>query len=75
MPGTLNLVPGGVKAQARQALQNLVACLEESGASLDSVLKCTCMLDNINDFEAFNEVRTTIRILGNDIAFIVRGTK
>ncbi len=50
------IVAGGIKAQTRQSLLNLKAILEQAGASLDSVLKTTCFLSDMNDFADFNYV-------------------
>ncbi len=47
---------GGVREQTRQSLLNLKAVLEQSGASLDTVLKTTCFLAKMEDFSVFNEV-------------------
>ncbi len=63
-PQTMAFVEGGIKEQARQALANLKAILEESGASLESVLKTTCLLSNMENFAAFNDVYT--EVFGND---------
>jgi len=49
----------GVQEQARQALNNVKAILEEAGASLDHVLKTTVFLKDMNDFAAVNEVYST----------------
>lgn len=57
---TMAFVEGGIKEQALQSLLNLKAVLEEAGASLDSVLKTSCFLSDMNDFVAFNEVYTEI---------------
>ncbi len=65
-PQTMSFVEGGIKEQARQSLANLKAVLEASGASLDSVLKTTCLLADMEDFVAFNEVYT--EIFGTDNA-------
>lgn len=46
----------GVEAQARQAMQNIAAVLEEAGASFDDVVKTTVLLADIDDFAAVNEV-------------------
>jgi 2-iminobutanoate/2-iminopropanoate deaminase len=51
-----SLVPGGVQAEARQALANLAALLEGEGASLADVVKTTVLLRHIDDFDAVNEV-------------------
>jgi len=55
-PGTLQVVPGGVAAEARQALENIRAILERHGAGLDDVVKCTVFLADMKDWPAFNEV-------------------
>ncbi len=49
---------GGVREQTRQSLLNVKAVLEQSGASLDTVLKTTCFLAKMEDFAVFNEVYT-----------------
>ena len=60
VPETMQFVEGGVKEQARQSLENLKAVLETSGASLDTVLKTTCFLSDMENFVAFNEVYTEV---------------
>jgi reactive intermediate/imine deaminase len=55
-PGTLELVPGGLAAEARQALENIKASLEAGGYSMRDVVKCTVMLADIGEWAAFNEV-------------------
>lgn len=47
---------GGIEAQSEQALRNLQAILEASGASLAQVVKTTCFLADMGDFNAFNAV-------------------
>jgi len=44
-----------VADQTRQCLRNVEAILESEGLSLDDVLKTTVFLDDIEDFDAFNE--------------------
>lgn len=53
-PGTGALVPGGIGPETRQALTNLQAALERAGGSMDSVLKCTVFLADIEDWAAMN---------------------
>ena len=55
-PGTRQLVPGGIEAETRQALENVKANLEAHGSSLDRAVKCTVFLADINDFEAMNRI-------------------
>ncbi|MFC4360569.1 Rid family detoxifying hydrolase [Halobium salinum] len=44
-----------VARQTEQCLDNVAAILESEGLSLDDVLKTTVFLDDIDDFDAFNE--------------------
>lgn len=53
------LVPGGVRAEVRQTLENIRAVLDASGSSLSRVVKCTVFLADIADFAAMNEVYRT----------------
>ena len=55
-PGTLELVPGGMQAEARQTLENIKATLEAHGYSMRDVVKCTVMLADIAEWATFNEV-------------------
>ena len=50
------LVPGGIRAEVRQTLENIRGVLEASGSSLSRVVKCTVFLADIADFAAMNEV-------------------
>lgn len=50
------LVPGGIQAEARQALNNVKATLEKYGSSMDRVAKCTVFLADIKDYNDFNEI-------------------
>ncbi len=47
---------GGIKEQARQALQNVSAILEEAGLSMANVVKTTVFLANMDDFAEMNGV-------------------
>lgn len=51
--GTL---PQGVKAQARQAIQNIETVLAAAGCTLADVVKTTVFLADMNDFAAINEI-------------------
>ena len=55
-PATNALVEGDIKAQTRQVLRNLEEILRAGGASLNSVIKTTVFLKDMNDFAAMNEV-------------------
>ena len=58
VPGTLQLVDGGIVAETRQTLENIKATLTEFGSSMDEVVKCTVLAD-INEWSAMNEVYRT----------------
>ena len=55
-PGTLKLVPGGIKEEAKQTMTNIKTTLEAHGYSLRDVVKCTVMLADIAKWGDFNEV-------------------
>lgn len=55
-PATGELVPGGVAAEARRALQSLAAVLAEAGCGLEHVVKTTIYLVRMDDFAAVNAV-------------------
>ena len=59
-PATGELVGGSVMDQARQALQNILAILQEAGCSPSSVVKTTVYLRNLDDFAAVNEVYAAV---------------
>lgn len=59
LPGTTELAPGGIRGQARQAMDNIKAILERNGSAMDKVVKCTVMMADIAEWPAFNEVYVT----------------
>ena len=56
VPGKLELAPGGIQAEARQAMQNIDAILKRHGSSLADAVKCTVFLTDMKEWPAFNEV-------------------
>jgi 2-iminobutanoate/2-iminopropanoate deaminase len=55
-PESGEIVGGDIGVQTRRVLDNLKAILEAGGMELKHVLKCTCFLQNMEDFPAFNSV-------------------
>ena len=51
-----NMVPGGIKEQTKQVLENVKAVIEAGGSSLDRVVKATVFLKDLNDFAGMNEI-------------------
>ena len=81
VPGaaTPTLVEGGAAEQLRQALANAATLLQESGATMQQVVKGTLFLMDVADFAACNEewmsafdaprpTRSTIQIAGLPMA-------
>ena len=59
VPGTLDLVPGGIQGETRQTLDNIKAVAEHFGSSMDKIVKCTVFLADIAEWGAMNEVYKT----------------
>lgn len=55
-PATGNVQGATMAEQAEQVLKNLQAVLTAAGASLDTVVKTTCFITNMDEFASFNEV-------------------
>ncbi len=53
---TGKVAEGGIAEQTRQSLENIKAILTEAGYTLDNVVKTTCLLSDMANFKAFNEV-------------------
>ncbi|MGH6925012.1 MAG: RidA family protein [Propylenella sp.] len=56
VPGKMELVKGGMEAEARQTMENIGAVLKENGLSFDAVFKCTVMLADMSKWAEFNRV-------------------
>lgn len=55
-PASGQLVEGDVAQQTKRVMQSLQAILEAAGASLQTVVKTTVFLQDMNDFAAMNAV-------------------
>jgi len=55
----LQLAPGGIRAETRAALDHVRRIVEANGSSMDRVIKCTCMLADMSEWQAMNEVYVT----------------
>jgi 2-iminobutanoate/2-iminopropanoate deaminase len=55
-PASGTVVEGDVTMQTHQVLKNIGAILNEAGYSYSDVVKSTCLLANMDDFKAMNEV-------------------
>lgn len=52
---TGKLVPGGIVPETIKALENIKNLLRVAGSQIDNVIKCTVLLDDINDFAVVNQ--------------------
>jgi 2-iminobutanoate/2-iminopropanoate deaminase len=59
LPGTRNMVQGGVAAETRQTLENIRTVLTAAGTDFAHVVKCTVFLADIADYAAMNAVYAT----------------
>ena len=55
-PATGQIVEGGIKEQTEQVMKNIEAILESAGYTFKDVIKSTCLLSDMDNFVAMNEV-------------------
>lgn len=55
-PETMKVVDGGIQEQTMRVMKNIGAILEAAGYNFSNVVKCTCLLSEISNFKAMNEV-------------------
>ena len=55
-PAAGKIVATDIEGQAEQCCKNVAAVLEAAGASMQDVVKTTCFLADIADFQQFNAV-------------------
>ncbi len=55
-PATGKVVEGGITAQTEQVMRNIEAILAEAGYTFNDVVKSTCLLSDMENFAAMNEV-------------------
>lgn len=54
-PATSKVVEGGIKEQTQQVLENIGEILNAAGYDFGHVVKTTCLLSSMSDFQAMNE--------------------
>jgi 2-iminobutanoate/2-iminopropanoate deaminase len=55
-PKTKSIISGNFEEEVETIMNNLKSLLEEMGSSLDSLLKVTVFLTDMNEFSRFNDV-------------------
>jgi len=58
-PAPGKMAEGGIKEQTLQVMKNIGAILHEAGLDYGHVVKCTCLLSDMDNFAAMNEVYAT----------------
>lgn len=53
---TMKVVEGGIQEQTEQVLKNIGAILHEAGYEYSDVVKSTCLLSDMANFKAMNEI-------------------
>ena len=53
---TGTVVEGGIEAQTEQVMKNIEAILKAAGYTFQDVIKSTCLLSDMANFKAMNEV-------------------
>ncbi len=53
------LVTGGIQAETKQTMNNIKGTLKANGYNMNQLVKCTVMLDDMAEWQAFNEVYVT----------------
>lgn len=56
VPGTQEIVAGGVAEQTRQTLENIRSAVRAAGATMSDVAECTVFLVDMRDYGAMNAV-------------------
>lgn len=56
IPESGKLVEGGIREQTQQVLRNIDAILQAAGYSSWDVVKCTCLLKDMDHFQEMNEI-------------------
>jgi reactive intermediate/imine deaminase len=58
-PKTMQIVDGGIDAQARQVFANLRAVAAAAGATLNDIVKLTILMTDLSEFAKVNEIMAT----------------
>ena len=58
-PVSMQIVGGGIEAQAQRVLHNMQAVLKAAGGTLDDIVKLSILLVDLGDFVKVNEIMAT----------------
>ena len=57
-PASMQIVEGGIEAQATRVFDNMQAVLKAAGGNLDDIVKLSILLVDLGDFAKVNELMT-----------------
>ena len=52
-------IPEGIEAQTKQVMENIGAILKAASYSFNNVVKSTCLLSDMDNFKAMNDIYAT----------------
>ncbi|RQG88092.1 RidA family protein [Natrarchaeobius halalkaliphilus] len=55
-PETGEIIDGGIRDQTKRSLENIEAVLQAGNSSLENVVKATVFVQNMDDYDAINDV-------------------
>lgn len=58
-PATMQVVDGGIEAQAHRVFRNMRAVAQAAGATLDDIVKLTIFMVDLAEFGKVNEIMST----------------
>lgn len=56
VPGTMEVVSGGIRAESEQVMKNIRTTLAAHGYTMADIIKCTVMLADLGDWATFNDI-------------------
>ena len=55
VPGSLQLAEGGIRAEAKQTMENIQSTLAAMDLTMEDIVKCTVFIEDIKEWGIFNE--------------------
>lgn len=55
IPGSFKLAEGGIRAEAKQTMQNIRTVLKANNLTMEDIVKCTVFIEDIDEWGVFNE--------------------
>lgn len=59
LPGSQDLAAGGIEGETRQTMENISTILQKHGSSMDKIVKCLVMIDDMQEWPRMNAIYVT----------------